>query len=418
MVFAGAIVLGVILRYSLLPYGDFNINGDLNAVGEWGTRFEKLGTKNFYTDSGWEFSRPTYPPISSLMYGFLGKMFESKYVLSQIHNKIKIPPSSFIIDFYASGYNLLLKLPVILADIGVGILIFKIVKDLTKNVKKSALALTFYILNPITIFLSGVWGQTESVIAFFGLASFVLLASKKVWLSIPLFFIGIYIKPTWIIFTPLYLFLLWKFKTGSKQIAVGALISLVIFYITTNPFANGDLMGFATKYIFNNIIPGAKGTARVSISAFNFWTIFAKIDRDFDFSRFLLIPANIWGYIFFLIINLLTFSWVRREKNNLLAVVVGVFTIGLGSFFFMTGMLERYFFSAFPPLVILLFTKPKLAFYLILINITLFLNLIWAFYRRTSDEIGRPFTNNGFLVIKILSLVNVFAYVKCTRKLS
>ncbi len=411
LVFVGVVLLGIILRYSLLPYGDFNINGDLDAVGEWGTRFSQLETKNFYSDTGWYYTSPTYPPLSSLMYGFLGWLFNQKYILSLVHNKIKIPPSSFIIDFYASGYNLVLKLPTILADFGLGILIYKIVDKLTKNKKKATLATAFYLLNPITLFLSGVWGQTESLIAFFGVLSFITLLYKKAWISIPLFFISIYIKPTWSVFIPLYVFLLWYFRPKLLQVLVGIFLSAIIFYVTTKPFGGSDLIGFTYRYIVGRVLPGSKGASRASISAFNFWTIFMKIDRDFDTAKFLLLPAKWWGVVVYIFLNLFSFSYIKKEKNKLLGVIVGIFVIGMGSFLFLTSILERYFFAAFTPLVILIFARPKLTFYLVTMNIILFLNLIWAFYRRTSNEIDHPFTNNNFFLMRILSLVVTSFYL-------
>src|SRR6185436_294335 len=177
-----------------------------------------------------------------------------------------------------------------------------------------------------------------------------------------------------------------------------------------------NIIEFTKNIIINNMLPGAKGTAKASISAFNFWTIFMKIDRNFDFERFLLIPANIWGVVFYGLVNLFAFKYVRREKNKLLGAIVGIFVIGMGSFLFLTNILERYFFAAFAPLIILVFAKPKLSFYLILMNIILFLNLIWAFYRRTSDEIDHVFTDNNFLVIRILSILNIFSFLKVVRK--
>ena len=45
-------------------------------------------------------------------------------------------------------------------------------------------------------------------------------------------------------------------------------------------------------------------------------------------------------------------------------------------------------------------------------NLVFALNILWSFYRRGSDEIDHPFTGNNFLLIRVLSIVNVFASIK------
>ena len=136
------------------------------------------------------------------MYGALYWLYERRYILAEIHNALKIIPSSFIIYFgkavpsdpfrYGYGYFMLLKLPAILADLGISLVIFKVVKEITRDRKRAFFGMLFYLFNPITIFLSSVWGQSESLVAFSGLLSFVFLVYRKLWLSIPLMFVSVW----------------------------------------------------------------------------------------------------------------------------------------------------------------------------------------------------------------------------------
>lgn len=258
----------------------------------------------------------------------------------------------------------------------------------------------------------GAGGQTESLIAFFGLLAFVLLAKEKVYLSLPLFFICLYIKPTWSIFIPLYIFLLFVWKPRILAVFIGILFSFLIFILTTMPFSGNDVMGFTRRVVLENMFPSAKGTARASISAFNFPTVFLEIDRDLDNTRILGVPANMLGIFGFAIINLFVFSYVKRIKDKLFTVVVSLFTIGFGSFLFLTNMLERYSFTSFAPLIILTIARPKILIWAILINTVVFANLIFAFFRRSSDEIGRPFTSSNFFLIRALSVIEIASFAK------
>lgn len=78
----------------------------------------------------------------------------------------------------------------------------------------------------------------------------------------------------------------------------------------------------------------------------------------------------------------------------------------------MLSMLERYFFAGFAAMVIIMFSEFKTFIWGVFINLVLTANILWAFYRRGSDEIDHPFTNNNFLLIRILSSINIFSFIK------
>jgi len=80
-------------------------------------------------------------------------------------------------------------------------------------------------------------------------------------------------------------------------------------------------------------------------------------------------------------------------------------------------MLERYFFVAFTPLIILLFARPKILVYGLLINIVVMANVISSFFRRRYDEIDHPFTNNNFFLIRVLSFFNLFGWYAILKHL-
>ena len=409
------LLLGIIVRIALVPY---YVRGDLLSYAQWGEGIWKYGLKNFYFgDIDWYYSAPNYMPLSSLLFSGLYWLYDHKHVLAQLHNLVKIPPAFFIVYFYEHGYILLLKLISILADLGLGILVYKLIYKFSKNSKKALFGFAFFVLSPVAIFISGAWGQTDSLVAFFGLLAFILLAQKKTVLSLPLYFISLYLKPNWSIFVPFYLFLLVIIKPKRKNLFTGIFLSFVIFLLSTMPFVKGNIIEFIQKLLGEKISFAMPAAARASISAFNFHTIFLSIDtRSLAIAKIFGVPANIIGYVMYLFVNLFSFKFILKHKDKVFAVIVGLFTIGFGSFLFLTSMLERYFFPALAPLVILMFVKPKTFWYGILINVIIFANVIWSFFRRQYDEIDHPFTNNNFLLIRTLSIITVVSWVYILKR--
>ncbi len=452
MILVGLVLfLGFILRVVLVHR---IIVGDIMAYLEWGEKIWMWGARTYYFGQHpWYYSPPNYPPIAALLFGGLDWLWQHKYITAQLHNLIRFPPAVFIIYFYKYGQILLYKLVPILCDLGLGIIAFKVTESLTKNYNsiqehpdiigdelnadmsssfggkprfskrggchwRAFGALTFFVLNPITIFISGAWGQTDSLVAIFGFLSFVLLATGKLNLSMFLFFVGMYIKPSWGIFIPFYLYALYLKKPNLKSILPGIIAVLITLFIVSAPFAEKGVIHFTKAMWVDKYIIPVKSVGKASVSAFNFHTIFLKVDRSLFNTKYLgVIPADKLGLIIFFVLNVIAFKFLKKQKNFLWGITVGMFILGLGSFLFMSNMLERYFFPGFAPLVIIMFTDFKTLVYGIIMNLVLMANVIWAFYRRGLDEIDHPFTGNNFLLIRVLSVVIVYSFAKITSKM-
>ncbi|HKB88333.1 MAG TPA: hypothetical protein VKC53_01650 [Patescibacteria group bacterium] len=391
--------------------------GDLMNYSEWGERLATTGPKNFYFSEGWYYSVPVYPPVSMWMFAGLNILNQHRYVLAQVHNLIRLPPSSFIIYFYKWGNILLIKLPSILCDLGLSLIVYKLIFKLTKNVKKSLAGLCFFLFNPITIFISGAWGQTDSIVGILGLLSFLTLLDGNLILSMPILFLSIYFKPSWAILGPFYLFTMYKIKPKFRQILFGSLITLLLFIVTTAPFASGNVFTYGLK-LYKDRYPIPIGfDGKASISAFNFQTIFWRMDIDFSSQKLLGVTSGHWGMFFFIILNFVAMLSFSKAKNKLLSMLSGIFMIAMGSFLFMPTMLERYFFPAFAPMVILAFSKPRLLISLVIINLILIANITYSFYRRGSDELYHFFIDNNYLLMRAVSVIQVLLFVTFTRRL-
>jgi Gpi18-like mannosyltransferase len=393
------------------------IVGDLLSYVEWGKRLFQTGPKNFYFSEGWYYSVPNYPPFAQWVFAGLSWLNDKRYILAQMHNVVRFPPAAFIIYFYQWGDVFMIKLLPILCDLGLSVIIYKLIFKLTKDVKKSIAGLCFFLFNPLTIFISGAWGQTDSVVSLLGLLSFLALINKKVILSIPLMFLSLYFKLSWAVLAPFYIYLLFSQKPKVAHIIIGSALALILFVLTTGPFANGNIFYYAWN-LMRNRYPITLGiTGKASISAFNFQTIFFRTDIDFSYQKLLGVAAGHWGMFLYAIANLVAIFNFRKQKNKLLGMISGVFIVGMGSFLFLPTMLERYFSPALPPMIILAFAKPKLLLTLIIMNLILIANIIYSFYRRGSDEIYHFFIDNSYLLTRVVSVVQVLLFATFVRTL-
>ena len=407
-------IIGFLVRAYFI---DKVVVGDLMNYAEWGQEIFVRGTNNYYYSDKWYYSTPVYPPISIFTFAGAYWLNEHRYILAQLHNITKIPPADFIIYFYQNGYIFLLKLLPIICDLLLSVLVYKLIFKLTKSYKKSFLGLIFFVLNPISIFISGAWGQTDSIVGILGIYSFLLLLDKKIAFSIPLLFTSLYFKPSWAIFVPFYLFLVYKTKPNFKHFVLGSLAALTIFVVTTAPFSDTNVFAYGWK-LFREKYPLPIGIdGKASISAFNFQTIFLRLDIDYSHEKIMGVRSSFLGTIFYLIINYLAFKNFNKQKNKLFGMLSGIFMIGFGSFLFMATMLERYFFPAFVPMTVIMFSGINVFLEIVLINLILAANIIYSFYRRGSDEIAHPFIDNNFLLIRVLSLVQVSVFVSAVVKI-
>lgn len=406
-------IIGLLIRFILINKS-IDISGDLLLYADWGERFWEAGPRSFYFLDDWYYAPPNYPPTISLLYGLSYWLYEYKFVLAQSHNLIKIPPAFFIEYFYDYGYYLLLKLPGILADLGLSALIYWVIFEITKDKKKALVGFIFYLINPISIFLSSVWGQSDSLVTLLGYLSFIFLYRNKHHISLPLFATSLYIKPNLLIFIPLYVYLLFIKRDSKKHILSGLFLSAMILFASTYAFSN-DIFGFSWWLIGEKIISTANVAHKASVSAFNVYSIFFKLDAVSDSINIIGIPLYLWGYLSFSAMYLWIMWFVRKRKVNLLMIFFALYAIGFSSFLLLPNMLERYFFSALPALVIVMLTNKKLFYWGIILNLLLFLNVLWSFYRRSGSIIDNWFTANSFLPIRIMSVGIIFSFVKILK---
>ena len=116
---------------------------DMVNFSSWALHAGKVGLPNFYISGMWA----DYPP------GYIYVL----YVIGLIGNLFQLQVGSV-------GLNFLIKLPSILCDAACGYFIYRLARK-SLGERNAVRLCAFYVLNPLILFNSAVWGQMDGVLA-------------------------------------------------------------------------------------------------------------------------------------------------------------------------------------------------------------------------------------------------------------
>jgi Gpi18-like mannosyltransferase len=210
------LVAGLILRLLLATFPGFGI--DVGTFAAWSFQLADTGPWNFYnTDSFTD-----YAPGYLYVLWFIGELNQ-------------------IFTFTDSQYQFILKLPSIAADLASAYLLYRLLEGQRQEARVGA-ALA-YLLLPVTWFTGAVWGQVDSLLAFFLLLSLYFVGRDRPIAGGIAFVVAFLVKPQAIAALPFLAF--WILKrypprwvplaqglpvlAGLILFAIGGLASLVLY---------------------------------------------------------------------------------------------------------------------------------------------------------------------------------------------
>jgi dolichyl-phosphate-mannose-protein mannosyltransferase len=344
----------------------FQYSGDVGNHLAWG-RGVLEGTFGFFDRTFPGFNGPNYPPLTIIFFGLSAWLYEitNQFVI-YINQAVKIFPSNLVhLMETLNMQSSFLKLPAILADLGVGWLIYK----LTPSKKKShkLLASSLYLLNPAVIYISTVWGQIESIPIFFVLLS-IYFAKKKYYLSHISFVLAILSKQTALWLLPVF-FVLWFKKQSPKVFLKGILLQVVIFILLYFPFSHSLFEPFS---LYLKTLAGSSNL--VSDAAWNIWH-FIYPAGTLDSALILGISIRLWSIF---LISISTVFIVLSFLKNKITLYQSLFWLSMVAFFMQTRVHERHLFPAL--VFLLLIFKPSVSKVAGFLSLTLFhlFNLYWS----------------------------------------
>lgn len=356
-----AIVLRVI--FSFLVW-----HPDVNNHVDWGIRFWDYGPKNFYSANVWNYTWPNQPPGTIYIYAGIKKVYDFVFsVFWWMNVNISIFPSNLIFYLEEHLYPALLKLPSILADFGIAYLIYKSIE----NKKHAKFGAILWLFNPVVLYNSGIWGQTDSVISFFVFLSFyLLLKNKPVW-SVLCYALSVYTKASLLIFIPVYavVFIRKKYPVGIYIKAI--LLSLLVIITLTIPFSKGNPVIWLYNLYQGKVFK--EQLQVITANAFNIWATIASIHERPHTLMLGPLSYQVWGTILFVLSYVvLVWKFIKSKAGSIFWLLS---MVAFSSFMFMTNMHERYLYPFFPFFTVLAASDKRLFKYYCLISLISLLNL-------------------------------------------
>lgn len=323
LLFAGALVIR--LTAAALSRG---FGSDTACFAAWADRIFTLGPGGFYSPDVFT----DYPPGYMYVLWFVGAV-----------------RSLFSIEYYSAAHLILLRLPAIACDIACGLLLLRESRKKCSDFQSFFLCLA-YLLNPVIILNSSVWGQVDAVFTLTVVCMCLSLVRGKTIPAYIAFGIGVLIKPQTLIFAPILLagIIDWVFLKD---------FSLRKFFI--NLFSGIAIicgmvllcLPFGFSNVWAQYFSTVSSYPYAAVNACNMWGLFGLnwVSQD---NTILGIPYRLIGMaVIAAIVVLVLFLSIRDKKNSEKYPFLAAFLI-LAIFVFSVRMHERYM---FPGLLLLLF---------------------------------------------------------------
>lgn len=311
-IFGGTVILVFLIKllFSFLP----GFGYDMSSWFGWAGRLNTLGFAKFYSETDWTQYTPGY------MYWL------------------------YLIGRFGWTGDLAIKLPVILADIATGALIWSLVRKTNKNL--ALISFILYTLNPVVIFDGSVWGQIDGLLTFFLFTSAYFLIEKKNFpVSVLLWSAAFLIKPQSIAVAPAFLLAILSKKFDFKTVLKGGILGAFFIFIFSLPFfPNDPILGLP-----HLIIRMGSFYSYTSVNAFNIWS-WAGFWRP-DTVPFLGVSLATWGALMLagsIVFALFVFRKKIDKKSNYYLLFA---VLSLCFFLFPTKVHERYVFPFFAFLI-------------------------------------------------------------------
>jgi dolichyl-phosphate-mannose-protein mannosyltransferase len=397
-----ALILAVGLLVRLIAAALPGFAVDLGTFESWSVQLAQHGPWDFYTPEPF----PDWAPGYLYVLWFIGGL-------------------DSVFDFSGDQFWYVLKIPSIAADLASAYLLYRILEGQKDGVRLGAAAL--YLLHPVVLLVGPVWGQVDSILAFFLLLTVYYLARERTLMAGVVFTVGFLVKPQAVAALPVFVF--WGLRDEirrvlptlpdaadglSRAIAFGrglaarvwpvAVASLAAAFLMVIPFFPSNPLG-----IFDQLKDATELYPYNSFYAYNFWSLDLLGLTQWltkDNLTFLGLAYRSWGIILFAVASL-SIIWTFRDARGpgLLALATALSVLAF--YLFMTRMHERYLFAS----LLLLLTagaalkaRPLWAVFGVL-SLVQFFNVYFAYINFTEDNYLRV----GWLFSWIEDQVSLFS---------
>jgi Dolichyl-phosphate-mannose-protein mannosyltransferase/C-terminal four TMM region of protein-O-mannosyltransferase/Glycosyltransferase family 87 len=423
------LVFRLIMAYGIEGLRGSGFDADLGLFRYWANVLAQYGPSGFYANA----SYADYTP------GYL-------YALWPVG----------IVGGWLGGVADLIKLPAILTDVALGIVVYLMARDLGVSERRSWLAGAVVIFNPISWFDSVIWGQVDS----FGTV-FLLLAVRELWRNRTeraaiLAVVAALIKPQLAILVPIIAVVtirraLWpdggfgserapepsglgweRRITGPIRILTTGVVGFLTAVVIAAPFGLSviSISGtapFLDSSLLRLVLSTAATYPYVSVNAYNLWALFPVDGRSMassglwsydapvpDASSWAALgplPAGLVGAALLLGLALVVSLLVARRPDRL-TILVGVCALAIAFFAVPTRVHERYLFPLFGLAAILIAFSWRWRIAYLLASVATFLNMyvvlttIYPDNPGVSDWFGIGGTIRSFWGVAVIAVLH------------
>lgn len=167
------ILIALVIRIVLSPLFTYDFD-----VYHWGVIIE-----NFQSGGGlYDIAGYYYTPVWGYFIGFLSMIQDLFLNISSFGWKITgfLPMEQLVVPYHTSiittiQFNVFMKMPLIISDIVVGILIYWLIKEFSNDDKKALVGMSLWLFCPTVVYMAGVQVQFDTMSALFFLVTVILL---------------------------------------------------------------------------------------------------------------------------------------------------------------------------------------------------------------------------------------------------
>ena len=364
----GILLLALACNLALAPTPGFV--GDIGIYMLWAWKLTTGGLHSAYLPH--KLVEPiNYLPLVPYMFSVVGALYRGLFA----------PSFPFPLEQTTLLFLCLMKLPMIAANMGTGIIIFLFLRRRT-SWRLALLSLAAYLFNPAILFNSAYGGQADAVHSFFAVLAVVLIMQQKVvgaWLSIAFAALS---KPQGGLFLPLILFLTWR-QLAVRAVLKGLLTASIAAAFVFSPFlyrGTGDSLLSYLLSIGRLDIPGLP--AYTTMGAHNLWWVLGLGAEVVDTGGFLsqlpvvggLATARSAGLALLAVLYAIGLSRLYRSENESWVPVVAGF-LGFACYMSLTQVHETYAFSVLPFLALALPTGSRWRVVYSILTVTFLANM-------------------------------------------
>jgi len=294
--------------------------------------------------------------------------------------------------------QIILRIPSLVADVGIGIIIYAYVYQLRKNKKAGVIATLLYLCNPVVLYNSAFWGQMDAINNFFGILSIWLLSRQRYVLSVASFVVSLGVKLSLVFMAPV--FLLWLMLAKQKYLVQTIIRSIgVMFFVLIIGILPISLYPFS--WMWQYVTRHATGEmTNITAFAFNGWWVVFKpavqFGSSYDITKVVDVwllnspltqtmygPMSLWSISIVVSMCIYTtiYRWmvhtVRLQKTIRPRVLISILAIlSLASYIVLPQMHERYMFPFTAPAAILIGLGMPILWEFVLLSTLNFINLV------------------------------------------